>query len=316
MILACIGFWASWVYYNSYLPEISAPEDRDRISARGFAFGYVGSVLLQLGCTFLIMNPNLLGGNSDSTIQFRVCFLLVAIWWFSFGSIALSRLPKSKPSSERNRNNRLIEKGYGELKKVWGELSGLHKLRRFLLSFFCYNLGVQTVFLVAVHYGQEELQIPSINLIAAIIIIQLIAIPGAYAISWISSKMGNIRTLMLLVMLWCIGCVIGYTLPVGDVNAFYGLAAVIGFIMGGIQSLSRSTYSKLMPVTKDTASYFSFYDVTEKIATVIGMFGFGYITEMTGSQRNSVLALMIFFVIGFFLLIYTDRIKSEPHATA
>jgi UMF1 family MFS transporter len=177
-------------------------------------------------------------------------------------------------------------------------------------------MGVQTVFLVATIYGKSELEIPTTNLIAAILLIQLIAIPGAYTISWISSRIGNIKTLMILVALWCVGCYIGYILPVGGIYEFYGLASLVGFMMGGIQSISRSTYSKLMPVTKDTASYFSFYDVTEKVATVIGMFGFGYITELTGSQRNSVLVLMVFFVIGFFLLAYTDRIKEETHATA
>jgi UMF1 family MFS transporter len=315
MVLACIGFWASWVFYNSYLPEIAAPEDRDRVSARGYAFGYVGSVLLQLVCFVFVFNPGLIGGSDDTTIQYRICFLLVGIWWFGFGSLALARFPASKPAGQGDLKHHLLAKGYSELKKVWHQLKGQHKLRRFLSAFFCYNMGVQTVFLVATIYGKSELEIPTTNLIAAILIIQLIAIPGAYTISWVSSKLGNIRTLMLLVAMWSVGCIVGYNLPVGGVNEFYGLAVIIGFIMGGIQSLSRSTYSKLMPATSDTASYFSFYDVTEKIATVIGMFGFGYITELTGSQRNSVLALMVFFVIGFFLLIYTDRIKSESHAT-
>jgi len=316
MVLACIGFWASWVYYNSYLPEIAAPEDRDRVSARGFTYGYIGSVLLQIICFVFVFNPGILGGNDDTTIQYRICFLLVGIWWFSFGSIALNRLPPSTPAGTGDLKHHILSKGYHELKKVWHQLKDQHKLRRFLASFFCYNMGVQTVFLVATIYGKSELEIPTTNLIAAILLIQLIAIPGAYTISWISSRIGNIKTLMILVALWCVGCYIGYILPVGGIYEFYGLASLVGFMMGGIQSISRSTYSKLMPVTKDTASYFSFYDVTEKVATVIGMFGFGYITELTGSQRNSVLALMVFFVIGFFLLAYTDRIKEETHATA
>jgi len=163
-------------------------------------------------------------------------------------------------------------------------------------------------------YGKGELQIPTTNLISAILIIQLIAIPGAFTIAKISAAWGNLRTLQLLVLLWCGGCIVGYKLPVGGIYEFYGLAVLVGFIMGGIQSLSRSTYAKLMPATKDTASYFSFYDVTEKIATVIGMFGFGYITELTGSQRSSVLALMVFFVLGFFLLIVTRAAKSTSDA--
>jgi UMF1 family MFS transporter len=314
MILACIGFWASWVYYNSFLPEIAAPEDRDRISAKGYAYGYVGSVLLQLICFVFVFMPSLVGGNDDTTIQFRICFLLVGIWWFGFGTYSLNKMPKSKPAGQGDLQHHILTKGYKELKTVWHQLKNQHKLRRFLSAFFCYNMGVQTVMLVAAIYGKSELQIPTTNLIGAILIIQLIAIPGAFTIAKVSAKIGNVNTLLLLVSLWCVGCVIGYLLPVGGVNEFYGLAAFVGFMMGGIQSLSRSTYSKLMPVTKDTASYFSFYDVTEKIATVIGMFGFGYITELTGSQRSSVLALMIFFVLGFFLLIFMKAEKRDSYA--
>ena len=314
MILACVGFWASWVYYNSYLPEIAAPEDRDRISARGYAYGYVGSVLLQLICFVFVFMPSIVGGNDDTTIQFRICFLLVGLWWLGFGTYSLNRMPGSTAATSSPLQQQLLLKGYNELRAVWQQLKQQHKLRRFLSAFFCYNMGVQTVMLVAAIYGKSELQIPTTNLIGAILIIQLIAIPGAFTIAKVSAKLGNLRTLQILVAFWCVGCVIGYILPVGGINEFYGLAAFVGFMMGGIQSLSRSTYSKLMPATKDTASYFSFYDVTEKFATVIGMFGFGYITELTGSQRGSVLALMIFFVLGFFLLIFTRAEKTEQHA--
>ncbi len=314
MILACVGFWASWVYYNSFLPEIAAPEDRDRISARGYAYGYVGSVLLQLICFVFVFVPSIVGGTDDTTIQFRICFLLVGLWWFGFGTYSLNRMPGGTAPLQSARQTSLLLKGYHELRSVWQQLKTQYKLRRFLTAFFCYNMGVQTVMLVAAIYGKSELEIPTTNLIGAILIIQLIAIPGAFTIAKVSAKLGNLRTLQILVAFWCVGCVIGYNLPVGGINEFYGLAAFVGFMMGGIQSLSRSTYSKLMPATKDTASYFSFYDVTEKIATVIGMFGFGYITELTGSQRSSVLALMVFFVLGFFLLIFTKVEKTETHA--
>jgi UMF1 family MFS transporter len=314
MILACVGFWASWVYYNSYLPEIAAPEDRDRISARGYAYGYVGSVLLQLICFVFVFTPSIVGGGEGTTIQFRICFLLVGLWWFGFGSYSLNRMPASMAVDRPPAQQQLLLKGYNELRQVWQQLQKQVILSRFLIAFFCYNMGVQTVMLVAAIYGKGELNIPTENLIGAILIIQIIAIPGAFTIAKISNKLGNLRTLQILVALWCVGCVIGYSLPVGGIYEFYGLAVIVGFMMGGVQSLSRSTYAKLMPATKDTASYFSFYDVTEKIATVIGMFGFGYITEQTGSQRNSVLALMIFFVLGFFLLNFTRSAKTEKNA--
>jgi MFS transporter, UMF1 family len=307
-----VGFWGSQVFYNSFLPEIAAPEDRDRVSARGFAFGYVGSVLLQLICFVFVFKPDLIGGDENSTVQFRLCFLLVGIWWWGFGQFALRRMPKpvAAGSSEPQRGN-VFSQGYKELEKVWKQVKQMPRLKRFLLSFFFYNMGVQTVMLVAALYGKGELEIPTDNLIVAILIIQLIAIPGAYAISWLSSTIGNIKTLMTLVLLWIALCFVAYYLPKSGIYEFYSLGAAVGFIMGGIQSLSRSTHAKLMPETKDTASFFSFYDVTEKLAAVVGIFSFGLITELTGSQRSSVLVLAIFFAIGFLLLIYTNAAKTK-----
>jgi UMF1 family MFS transporter len=188
--------------------------------------------------------------------------------------------------------------GFTELKKVWKQVLQMPVLKSFLYSFFFYNMGLQTIFLAATLYGSSELQIPTTNLIVAILIIQLVAIPGAYLISKISEKIGNFKTLMICIFIWILLCITGYLLPVGGINEFYLLALAVGFVMGGTQSLSRSTYSKLMPETKDTASFFSFYDVTEKIAIVIGMFSFAWITEITGSQRNSVLTLISFFILG------------------
>jgi UMF1 family MFS transporter len=315
MIFACVGFWASLVFYNSFLPEIAAPEDRDKISAKGFAYGYIGSVLLQLICFVFVFFPGLVGGyeddNSASTIQFRLSFLLVGLWWWGFGQFSLRRLPTPVPAGTGDLKRQILSKGYKELQKVWRELKKIPSLKRFLAAFFFYNMGVQTVMLIAALYGKSELQIPTTNLIIAILIIQLIAIPGAYTISWLSSKIGNLRTLMGVVAFWILLCVAGYNMPVGGIYEFYGLAAAVGFVMGGIQSLSRSTYAKLMPETKDTTSFFSFYDVTEKIATVIGIVSFGFINELTGSQRSSVLALMGFFIIGLFALMYTRMAEKR-----
>ena len=311
VIIACVGFWGSVVFYNSFLPEIAAPEDRDRISAKGFAYGYVGSVLLQIICFVFVFKPELIGGNKDSNIQYQLSFLLVGVWWWGFGQFSLRRLPNPVPAGDVHLKYNVLSKGYGELKKVWSQLKKLPSLKRFLFSFFFYNMGVQTVMLVAALYGKSELELPTTNLIIAILIIQLIAIPGAFAISWLSSRIGNLKTLMALVVVWICLCVVGYYLPKGGIYEFYGLAAAVGFVMGGTQSLSRSTYAKLMPDTRDTASFFSFYDVTEKIAAVVGIFSFGFITELTGSQRSSVLAIGSFFIIGLLLLFYASAVKKK-----
>ena len=310
VIIACIGFWSSLVFYNSYLPEIAAPEDRDRISAKGFMMGYIGSVLLQLICFVFVLKPELFGITVGKASQ--ISFLLVGVWWIGFGWLAIGRLPAGKGVKGAHTKN-LLTQGYKELHKVWLELKTQPTLKRFLISFFFYNMGVQTVMLAATLYGKSELNIPTTNLILAILIIQIVAIPGANLMAKLASKWGNFNTLMIAVVIWIGGCIMGYYLPRNSVMPFYTLAVVVGFVMGGIQSVSRSTYSKLMPVTHDTTSYFSFYDVTEKIAIVIGMFSFGYINEITGSQRNSVLALTLFFIVGFILLYRTS--KLEKYAT-
>jgi len=308
VIIACVGFWSSLVFYNSYLPEIAAPEDRDRISAKGFMMGYIGSVLLQIICFVFVLKPELFGITVGKASQ--ISFLLVGVWWVSFGWLAISRLPESKGVKGAHSKN-LFTQGYKELHKVWLELKTQPILKQFLFSFFFFNMGVQTIMLAATLYGKSELNIPTTNLIIAILIIQLVAIPGAHIMAKMASKWGNFNTLMVAIVIWIGGCIIGYFLPRNGLMAFYGLAIIVGFVMGGIQSVSRSTYSKLMPETHDTTSYFSFYDVTEKVAIVIGMFSFGFINEITGSQRNSVLALCIFFIIGFVLLYRTSKLKGH-----
>ena len=306
MILACLGFWSSLVFYNSYLPDIAAPEDRDKISAKGFSYGYMGSVILQIICLIFVFFPSITGDENYRNI--RISFLLTGIWWFGFAQIPLRILPRPVL---QNKPKQALTAGYAELKKVWKQLTTIPILKRFLASFFFYNMAVQTVMLAAALYGKSELQIPTDNLIIAIILIQLVAIPGAIIISKLSNRIGNIKALMVCVIIWIGNCIYGYLLPAHDVYQFYILATAVGFVMGGIQSLSRSTYAKLMPATKDTTSFFSFYDVTEKIAIVIGMFSFGYITDITGSQRNAVLALITFFILGLALLFYTLKAPAK-----
>jgi len=311
MILACICFWSSYVFSNSFLPEIAAPEDRDKVSAKGFAYGYIGSVILQLICFVFVMKNEWFGITEGEGS--RISFLLVGIWWLVFGYYSFFRLPKPIAAGNTASQNNVLTDGYKELIKVWKQLKQMPVIKRFLGAFFFYNMGVQTVMLAATLYGKSELDIPVVNLIAAILLIQLVAIPGAYLISKLSSKIGNFQALMWVILFWILICIAAYFVPKHAIVQFYILGACVGFVMGGIQSLSRSTYSKLMPETKDTASFFSFYDVTEKIAVVIGMFSFGYITELTGSQRGSVLALAVFFIIGLVIL-YSALKKQQQQA--
>jgi UMF1 family MFS transporter len=307
-IFATVGYVGSTVFYNSYLPDIAAPEDRDRISARGYSMGYIGSVILQLVGFGLVLYFNKPGEGSLGPLY---TFLLVGLWWFGFSQITLRRLP-DRIGSIVSPNLSVLTAGFKELKKVWGEVKVMPKLKWFLVSFFFYSMGVQTVMLAATLFGSQLLGLPADKLIITVVLIQLVAIPGAILMSRLSQKHGNIPVLMGVVMFWIVVCFCAYGVAVlkeGGMNVefhFYGLAVGVGLVMGGIQALSRSTYSKLMPPTKDTASYFSFYDVTEKIAIVIGIFSFGYIDELFG-MKNSVLALIVFFVLGLFCLTIARR---------
>jgi UMF1 family MFS transporter len=308
MIVACIGFWSSLVFYNSYLPEIAAPEDQDRVSAKGFMMGYIGAVILQLICFVFVLKPDLFGITVGKASQ--ISFLLAGIWWFGFGHWSITNLPASIKNTKTDQSDNVFVGGYKELHKVWLQLKKLPTLDRFLGAFFFYNMGVQTVMLAATLYGKSELNIPTTNLIIAILIIQLVAIPGAMLMSKMAVKIGNFNTLMIAVSFWIAICIIGYFVPRNGITEFYCLATMVGFVMGGIQSVSRSTYAKLMPPTEDTTSFFSFFDVTEKVAIVIGMFSFGFIIELTGSQKNAVLGLGAFFIIGLILL-YRASLKNK-----
>ncbi|HRP55134.1 MFS transporter [Agriterribacter sp.] len=306
--LAALGYWGSLVFYNSYLPDIAAPEDQDRISARGYALGYTGSVLLQIICFAVIVKPTWFGlDGSDATLGVRISFLLTGLWWFGFAQFTLRVLPL--PSlKERQAKKNVFTNGFHELSIVFRQLKQLRTLRRFLLSFFLYSMGVQTVMLVAAGFSKKEIfprPEDEPKLLFTLILIQLVAIIGAIVMSRLSKRMGNLRVLIVSVCIWIAICIWAYFIQTQ--MQFYALAASVGLVMGGIQSLSRSTYSKFLPETKDTTSFFSFYDVTEKIALVIGLFSFGFLEDITGSIRNSIIALIVFFVLGLLALMYTKK---------
>lgn len=308
-MLAAVGYAGSIVFYNAFLPEIAAPQDQDRISAKGYAYGYAGSSLLLIFCLTMIMFPQWYGGIKASTAT-RLSFLLVGVWWLGFAQYTFSQLKDNLTGQVKKKN--FIFNGYRELKKVWFQLKHTSRLKAFLISFFFYNMGVQTVMYVATLFGAGELKLDSSILIAVILIIQFVAIGGAYLFSSLSKRFGNIQALTVAIIIWVGVCAGAFFCDkrygFNEQNMFMILAAVVGLVMGGIQSLSRSTYSKLLPDTIDHASYFSFYDVCDKLGTVVGVFVYGYINELTGSMRNSIIILAAFFFIGLFLLL---RIRKE-----
>jgi MFS transporter, UMF1 family len=309
-MMASMGFVGSLVFYNAFLPEIAAPADQDRVSAKGFTYGYIGSVILQLiGFALVVLLP------TDPFLAPRITFLLVGIWWASFAQITFAALPETRTGGKISAG--IISESFSEMKKVYQAIRKLPVLKNFLRGYFFYSMGVQTVMLAATLFGSKLLQLPSTNLIITIVVIQLVAIPGAIWMSRLSEKFGNLRVLVGIIMFWILICLAAYYTAYYKEQGgnpefgFYGLAIAVGLVMGGIQSLSRSTYSKLMPETRDTASYFSYYDFTEKLAIVIGMFSFGLIEEVTGSMKNSVLSLIVFFVLGLVWLIRAQSLKLK-----
>lgn len=307
LLFAGIGFYGSLVFYNSYLPEIAEEKDMDRISAKGFAMGYIGSVILQMiGFALVVMMPD------NEGLALKITFLMVGLWWIGFAQIPFSRLPDNAPKVERKQKKHPIINGFHELQKVWKQVRQMPLLRNFLASFFFYSMGVQTVMLVATDFGIKELKLPNSKLIITLVIIQLVAIGGAFLMSKLSSMFGNLRVIIITVLLWIGVCIAGYFTTTEF--EFYILAATVGLVMGGIQALSRSTYSKFMPPTKDTASFFSFYDVTEKLAIVIGLFSFGFI-EGQFDMRMSILILIVFFVLGFIFLLVTSAKQMKLTAS-
>ena len=307
--LGLIGFWGSLVFYNSYLPDIAFAEQQDEVSAKGYSLGYAGSVILLIINLAMIMKPKLFGitgTDGEAAMKaMRYSFVMVGIWWIIFSQYTYYFLPKGNVNANQKVTHHVIFNGFRELKKVWGLLDENIILKKYLLSFFVYSMAVQTVMLVATYFGAQEIAWESksestTGLIVCILLIQLVAIIGAVLTSKASEKFGNIPTLIVINCFWVILCIVAYII-VSPIQ-FYIMAGFAGLVMGGIQALSRSTYSKLLPETEDTASFFSFYDVAEKVGIVIGMCFYGVIDQITGSPRFATVFLAIFFIIGIILL--------------
>ena len=308
-VLASLGYAGSLVFYDAYLPEIVTEDRLDDVSARGYSFGYTGSVILMIVNIIMIEKWELFGFSSQG-LATRFAFLTVGLWWIGFAQIPFRKLPQRViPRAPGDRN---LLNGFHELRKVWDSLAQLPDLKRFLFAYFFYNMGVQTVMYLAATFGAKELQLESSKLIATVLIIQLVAAVGAWIFSRVSHRKGNKFSLMVMIIIWIAICGMAYLTH--NEYEFYGIAVLVGLVMGGIQALSRATYSKLIPRdTVDTASYFSFYDVLYNLCLAIGTFTYGLIEHLTGSMCNSTLALMVFFVLGL-LLLWRVTIKHVPGA--
>lgn len=313
------GYWGSLVFYNSYLPDIAYPEQQDAISAKGFSIGYIGSVLLLVLNLAMVMKPKwfvIEGSETEAAITaMKYSFITVGVWWALFSQYTFYHLPKGNANSKKPARDVLFN-GFKELNVVLRQLKDNIRLKKFLRAFFVYSMAVQTIMLMAVYFGEEEISWADNNektmgLIISILVIQLVAVLGATLTARTSKRYGNINALIGVNVVWIIICICAYYVytPI----QFYIVAAVVGLVMGGVQALSRSTYSKFLPKTQDTTSYFSFYDVTEKVGIIIGMIIYGTVDQITGSMRNAILYLFSFFLIGVILLFRVPKNNPEKH---
>lgn len=308
VMLACAGFSGSLIFYDAFLPEIAEPKDHDRISARGYTMGYIGSVLLLIINLAMVMKPDLFGIPDRDGLPARITFITVAVWWVGFAQFAFRVLPDDQYGRKPEGN--IIANGYRELRKTWKELQSTKRLNSYLMAFFVLNMGIQTVMYLAVTYAKQEIEqlgpegevlpISDASLIISILLIQLVAVLGAFLFVWLSKRFGNIGALMIGAAAWILLCIGAYSIHWA--NEFYVLACGVGLVMGGSQALSRSTYSKFLPETIDHASYFAFYDVSYYLSTVLGTFAYGLVFQLTGDLRNTVIIIGSFFIVGFVLL--------------
>jgi MFS transporter, UMF1 family len=306
-VLAMIGYAGGVVFNNSYLPLIATPDKFDSLSARGFTYGYLGAtLLLVVNLAMILMYDKL--GFPDASIPTRLAFVMVGVWWLAFANITFKRMP---PDNNTPLSKGVFWKGFGEIVKVWNTVKTNRNLKRYLASFFFFDAGVQTTIFLATTFATKVLGFKTENLITVVLVIQLLGALGAWGFAKVSERYGNKRAISILLACWIGICLSAYFIE--NQQPFYALAACVGSVMGGIQSLARSTYAKLMPAgTKDTTSFYSFYDLTDKLAVVMGTFVFGSIDQLIG-LRYSVVAMALLFLIGFLILMTVD-LKGEKAA--
>ncbi|GHN01484.1 MFS transporter [Cytophagales bacterium WSM2-2] len=304
VILASVGYSGSLVFYDAYLPEIASEDQLDKTSARGYSYGYYGSVIMMVIALVFILAPTTFG-FPDAGLATRFSFLLVGAWWIGFAQIPFLKLPDNP--YHRNPGKGKLMKGYHELLKVWQSMKENRDIKFYIIAYFFYNMGVQTVMYLAATFGAKELKLPSEKLIGTVLLIQIVAAVGATLFARFSNRKGNRTALITIICLWVVICIGAYF--VMNEYEFYAVAFAVGMVMGGVQALSRATYSKLIPQNSvQHASYFSFYDITFNLSVVFGTFSYGLIEHITGSMRNSTLALASYFIIGLILLL---QVKSK-----
>lgn len=302
---ASIGFSGSLVFYNAFLPEIAPKRLQDRISAKGFSMGYLGGAILLIIILAFAMNYEAF--NISEGLAYRIGFLLVGLWWLGFSLRSFQNLPSN--SHKKSLPKQIISSSYKELGIVWKDLKEHKNLVTFLKAFFMFSTGVQTIILIASLFGSKVLGLESSSLIITILLIQFIAMPGSHLFARLSERKGNAQALIVATIIWMCICFGAYFIT-SDIQ-FYAFGGVVGLVLGGIQSIARSTYSKMLPETEDHATYFSFYDILEKWSVVIGTGLVAIIDQAVGLRASSLLLASFFMVATFLLMKLIKNTKKQ-----
>jgi UMF1 family MFS transporter len=302
-VVANVAFGAGIVVYNSFLPEISGPDDRDRVSSHGWALGYAGGGLLLAGNLALFLSRDAVGLSSADAA--RICLLSAGVWWAAFTLVPLTRLRDRPPQRVVPATGSAVTAGFRQLAVTVRDVAGYRITMTFLVAFLLYNDGIQTVIAYAGTFGTEELGIEEDLLALVILVVQIVAFIGALMLGRIAQVRGAQRTVLAALVIWAAVVGVAFVLPAGNFGAFLLLAVVIGFVLGGSQALSRSLFSHLLPAGRE-AEYFALYEVTDRGTTLIGSLLFTVALEITGSYRVAILGLVVFFVAGFVVLRRVD----------
>lgn len=301
LIIANLSFGVSMVIYNSILNDITTESERDSVSSKGYAIGYIGGgILLALNLVlFSMAEGNQIYISSGEAVRISLCS--AGIWWFVFSIFPLITL-RNRHLNKVNTGSNLLSSGFKQFVKTFKELKNYPQTLVFLIAYLLYNDGVQAVITFASQFGIHELNLEQSTLITVILLIQFVAFFGSYFFAFLSTKIGAKNSILITLVVWIIGLIYAYGF-LNDATGFYILGLTVGFIMGGTQALSRSMFSKLIPNGAE-AEYFSIYEISERGTSWLGSLVFGLSLEFTNSYRIAILSLLFFFVVGGIVLIF------------
>jgi len=299
LIVANLSFGAALVVANSYLQDLAAPDKRDTVSSRGWAFGYAGGGLLLLLNLVLYAGYESFGVTQGEAV--RISLMSAGVWWAIFTIITVRGLRTlNRPVGAVG--SQALTVGFKELKVTLKDVRKYPETLKFLIAYLFYNDGIQTVIAISGTYAILELKLTEISLVFAILLVQITALIGALLLGRLSNSIGAKKVILLTLVIWTVMVIITYALPAGQQNPYLVIAAGIGFVLGGSQALSRSLYSQVIPRSRE-AQYFSFYEISERGTSWLGTFAFGVAFGLTGSYRQSVLLIIAFFIVGGLLLL-------------